>query len=176
MLDAATHSRIIADISNVCRTANIPQNMLWQSATQYCSTVELDWLRHFNVNKKQGRNLLLTGNHMVVPEVKMMSMAAALIRNFKDARLVTVNTIVDAHDDKVEIPDPSIMFIPNLYVRQGGKSLPSWKAQIIYDVLLDRLASSKPVVAYVEDLEAMGKEYGNSFVQHFKAHYTISNS
>ena len=51
----------------------------------------------------------------------------------------------------------------NLFLVSTGKGVPSWRIQLIYDVLLQRSVQNKPSVVYVEDLAALQKAYGAPF-------------
>jgi hypothetical protein len=104
----------------------------------------------------------------------MMAMAAALLRNYIDARVITVQTLLEASEHHHEIPDPTVLLIPNLFVRQGGKGIPSWKMSLIYDLLLSRFTAGRVTVAYVEDMNLMAADYGALMAQHLKAGYLIS--
>lgn len=177
VLDPKTHARILADKENLARVANIPVSMLFESAKKYCDPAEIDWLTRFPVNRRMNRGLVLTGNHTPPPEIKMMAMTAALVRNYVDARVITAQALLQSIEDgKGEVPDPTVMFVPNLFVRHGGKGLPAWKVQILYDLLLSRFTAGKVSVLYVESMDAMGAEYGHTFTGHFEANYVFSNS
>lgn len=174
MLTAEHHDRLIKNLDAICHTANVPKSFLNKSAKEFCIGGELDWLTHFPINQREGRGLVLLGKHTPPPDIKMMAMAAALLRNYIDARVVTVQTLLEAYESHNEVPDPTVLLIPNLYVRQGGKGLPSWKMQMIYDLLLSRFTAGKVTVVYVEDMKALAAEYGSLIVQHLEASYTIS--
>lgn len=175
MLSPIYHARLLADADHVCQTAQIPKGMLQRSAKEYVTGPELEWIQNFPVHQRASRGLILVGHHTPPPDIKMMALTAALLRNYVDARIVTVNTLISAHNDKdAEIPDPTVMMIPNLFIRQGGKGLPSWQIQIVYDTLLARFTAGKPTVAYVENMDALGKEYGSLMIQHLTTNYVVS--
>lgn len=171
VLDNVRHARLLADLANICETANIPKSMIHQSAKEHCGPVEIDWLVNFNQYKEKGIGLLMTG---LVPmlDTRMMAITAALLRNFIDARMLPLNSVLD-DKEKGELDQPTVLVIPNLFLRSFGKSLPAWKVQILYDVLLGRLVANKPTVVYVEDMSALEKEYGQVFVQHLHGHYKL---
>lgn len=174
MLSQQYHSRILADIDNICRRANVPKKMLDQSAKEYCSGTELQWLTRFPFYQRKNQGLVLLGKHTPGPDIKMMAMASALLRNYVDARLLTVQGLLQDYENGGVAPDPTVLFVPNLFVRQGGKGLPSWKMQLVYDLLLSRFTSGRISVLYVEDLGAMAAEYGQLFAQHLEANYQMA--
>jgi hypothetical protein len=171
LLDPVVHARLLADIEGVCAMANIPRHMLHSSASEYCGPSELEWLTNYPVNKASGKGLLMTGKFTnPSPETRMMAMAGAFLRNFVDARLIPLNSLLEMVEDKVDC-DATVLLVPNLYLRQGGKTLPSWKMQQMYDHLLGRLTAGKLTVLYVEDMQAMAAEYGPAFLGHLTDHY-----
>jgi hypothetical protein len=174
MLSQEHHGRIIADIDNIARRANIPKSFLNRSAKEFCKGTELEWLKKFPANQRAGNGLVLLGTHEPAPDVKMMAMAAALIRNYVDAKVLTIQTLLDAQQRDLEVPDPTVMFVPNLFVRQGGQGLPAWKMQIVYDVLLSRFTNGRLSAVYVEDMAALGSTYGHLLVQHLESNYLVS--
>jgi hypothetical protein len=103
----------------------------------------------------------------------MMAIAAALLRNFIDARVVPLNTLLSSVDSGKPI-DPTVLLIPNLFVRGGGKTVPAWKMQQAYDLLLQRSVSGKLSVVYVESMDGLKEGFGMVFGQHLEGHYEVS--
>lgn len=175
VLDPVAHARIIADVDAVVKRAGIPKAALSQSATDVCCGPELEWLRDYRKNAAAVRGLVLHGQPAAGgpgPERKMIAICAALVRNYVDAQVRSLNAIVDGMEAG-ERPDCTVLLIPNLFVKQGAKTLPSWQMQKVYDLLLDRLTSSQITCCYVESLDALGAEYGMNFSQHLRDSYEV---
>lgn len=173
VLDPDIHARLISDIDGVCLTANIPQYMLHQSAKKSCSPEELEWLIHFQNYRRTGHGLVITGNPKIGPDHRLMALTAALVRNFIDARVIPLNQILDGVE-KGTVPEPTVLMIPNLYVNMvGGKTLPAWRAGLLYDLLLSRGIAGKPTVAYVESMDAMELSYGPQIARYVEQHCKI---
>ena len=155
------HSRIIADLGNVCTTAGVQPRFMYQSMKEHCSGLEVEWVLHFKQHLATGLpGLVLNGvDH---PDTRCQAIAAALVRNYIDARVIPLNTVLEMHENG-EMVSPTVLLIPNLYVHSVGKNLPSWKVQVLYDLLLARSVQSKPTVVYVEDLKATAATYGKPF-------------
>lgn len=171
LLDAKEHSRIIADFERVCTIAGIQGHFLYESMTTYCGPIEVDWVKKFWKHKSAGvPGLLLRG--VSRPDTRCQSMAAALVRNFVDARVIPLNTLLEAASNGSIPPSPTVLLIPNLFMSAMGKSVPAWRVQVMYDLLLDRSIKSKPTVAYVEDLDGVVKMYGEPF-RDFLSRFTI---
>jgi hypothetical protein len=175
ILNAEHHKRLIADMEHVCQTANVPASFVHRSMKGIVTQPEIDWVVNFNANRNNGvAGLLLIGS--VHAETRMMAMCGALLRNFIDARIMPLNTLL-ALQEKDVLPEPTVLFIPNLFLRSTGKSMgiPPWKIQVIYDVLLQRFTSGKPTVLFVEEMEGMAQAYGQVFADHLSSHYKLVN-
>jgi hypothetical protein len=168
ILDPEHHKRLLLDLPGICQVANVLPMYVHHSMKDYCTPAEIDWVVNFRDYQAQGTGLVLTGT--ASPEERMMAIAGAFLRNFVDARVMSLTTVLDLKDMKA-LPDPTVMLIPNLFLRSVGKALPAWKVQIVYDILLHRLTSNKPTVVYVEDMVALAAEYGRVFADHLTKHY-----
>lgn len=156
MLDAKEHSRIIADFERVCTVAGIQGRFLSESMTKYCGDDEVNWVRKYWQHKAEGMpGLVLEG--ITRPDTRCQVIAAALIRNYLDARVVPLNTLME------EAVSPSVLLIPNLYVVAMNKNAPPWRIQVMYDMLLERSTKGKPSVVYVEDMKSLAAVYGVPF-------------
>jgi len=173
MLTAERHSRIIADRTSYARAAGIPEWMLEESATKYCDGKTLDWLRRYPVHRRSGRGLCMVGKFTPPPDTQMQAMAAALVRNCFDGRVMTAHMVLDYHERTHDVPDPTVLLVPNLFVRQAKAGLPSWKMAVLYDVLLSRFTMGRATVVYVEDMQGLASEYGALMAQHLEANYVI---
>lgn len=131
----------------------------------------MDWIRHFKRNLKSGlAGYMLVGQEN--PENRLMGAVGALLRNYQDARVMTLSAILEAQEAGT-MPSPTALMIPNLYTGLGAKALPAWKVQILYDILLARLAAGKATFGYIDSMEGMTLAYGKFFANHLNTHYTI---
>jgi hypothetical protein len=96
------------------------------------------------------------------PDTRCQAIAASLIRNYVDARVIPLNTLVEAITQG-SVPSPTVLLIPNLYMKATVKNLPAWRVQAVYDLLLLRAARNKPTVVYVESLKGVVETYGQPF-------------
>jgi len=162
MLDALEHARIIADFENVCSIAGIQGHFLYESMTKNCGPDEIDWVKKFWTYLKDGTpGLVLNG--VARPDTRCQAIAAALIRNYVDARVCPLNSLIDSTLHGGVPPNPSVLIIPNLCMTAMSKNMPPWRVQSVYDLLLERSIKSKPTVVYVEDLTAIISVYGAPF-------------
>lgn len=171
LLDAKEHSRIIADFDRVCTTAGIQGHFLYESMTKHCGPTEVNWVKKFWKHKAEGcSGLALVG--VTRPDTRCQSIAAALVRNYVDARVIPVNTLIE-HAVNGGAPSPTVLIIPNLFMVATGKNLgPAWRAQALYDLLLERSIKNKPTVVYVENLTSLAATYGQPF-KDFLSRFTL---
>ena len=163
ILDPIRHHRLIQGLDKVCEVANVPPQYVHQSMIGVCGPQEVEWVRRLHELKREGvAGLVLDG--VSNSQGRCFAIAGALLRNFKDARVISLNTLLSA-SEKDEMPDPTILLIPNLYLKSYGKTMTAWRLQAIYDLLLARMASSKSTVVFVEDFAAMTAEYGPLFAE-----------
>jgi hypothetical protein len=167
ILDEVRHARILQDIAGVCSTAGIQAKYLHESMSVYCSQKEIEWVRKYPVNKTAYAGLLLVGGSGA--DSRCQAIVAALLRNFVDARLIPLNTLLESREICLA---PTVLAIPNLYVSAAG-NLPGWKAQLIYDLLLQRGALSKPTIAFVESMATLKSSFGAPMVDFLNSFYRI---
>lgn len=172
VLDSVVHARLIDNIDSIAQTAKVPVHMLHKSAKAFLRPQEVDWLAKYRAHKASGKaGLCLMGEGQNV-EVKMMAMAAALIRNFIDARVVTMGSM---HNDSGEFapPNPTVLLIPTFCVATEGKPLAAWQSVNIYSMLVDRMAGGKMTVLYVASWDMLRKQYGPTVADFVKNNYSV---
>lgn len=167
ILDPARHARLLADIDHICSVARVPRLYVETSMKQHCDAAEIEYVVNFRLYRTSMAGLVIA--EQVNPDTRCMAICGALVRNFIDARVYSVTDVLEAVQGQ-DVPEPTVMIIPNLYV----PSLPKWKSSLLYDVLLRRLAGSLPTVVAVESMMALRKDYGETFFQHLTGHYKFS--
>lgn len=166
VIDETRHARLLEDIDHVCLVAGIPTALVKQSAVGVCSPIELEWMKNFRLHQAHARSLLLTGNHTPSAETKMMLMTAAFLRNFIDARVMSVNNVLDTIADGGKI-EATVLLIPNFHVDVvAGRQFPAHRVQLLYDLLLARVAQARMNVLYVSNVQSMVTQYGQPFLDH----------
>lgn len=164
--------QIVADMPHICSTANVPEKYIRQSMRYECDDTQVAWVKNF-INTRHSPHrlghggLLLTGKDQK-PEVKCMAITGTLVRNFIDARIMSLNSVIEA---PTLAQAPTVLVIPNLFISMFGKQLTAWQVQTLYDVLLNRLTSNRPCVIYVEDMDDLEKQYGQIFADHLRENF-----
>jgi len=154
------HKRLLAELPRLCIQAGIHPSYVEEHLDKYCTKSECDWVRSFLTNQKAYlRGLVLEGSK---PDTRCQAIAACLLRNYVDARVISLNNILERYEEH-DVPQPTLLLIPNLYVTVTGKGLPGWRIQAIYDILMQRISMGKPSVLYVEDMTSLKQAYGMPF-------------
>ena len=173
VLDPVRHSVLIRNIDEVCRTAHIPQWVLPHSMSPDCGAGEVEHVRKFRrVAKEDGlAGLVYVGKACASAHTRMLLIAGALIRNYVDARVLTVHEylILDAVPEAVLVPD----------FFDGATSLPEWRRQELSSRLLDRYSRGLQTFLCCRGRQGLGalkSYYSEMLHDHVKTHYReISN-
>jgi hypothetical protein len=172
VIDKIVHRQIIAEMARVCEIANVPEQYVRRSMRGVCRDKEIEWVRSFPITREEGlAGLVIEG--VAHTQTRCMAITGTLVRNFIDARIMSVNAVVDDHDAAVV---PSALVIPNLYIKTKDtkSALSPWQVQKVYDVLITRFSANKPTVICVENMQGLRTDYGNAFAEHLQEHFEFS--
>lgn len=163
MLDPVRHERLLMDLDGVCNRAGIAHRFIHESASKTCGEAETSWLKEYRAHPNPG--LKLVGPSGVD---RCMAMAAALLRNYIDARVRTVEEIVD------NPPDCSVLLCPNFYTATSIKGMPAWRIQKLYDIMVARYKNDQPTIVWVESEQGLSA-YGSAMVD-LLSNFKVSKS
>jgi hypothetical protein len=171
VLDKNVHSRLIQELDQIAAIARIPASMIRTSSKPYLTKAQQEWVKTFRALRAEGKASAYMVEKQDSPTDRvMMAMAAVLIRNFVDARVYSLASVIEAEDDSVT--SPSVIFIPNFFnTFHGGKPLAAWQVQKLYSTLLSRFVKDKVTVVYVEDMDKMQAAYGSAVREHVEGNY-----
>lgn len=175
ILNEEFHARLIEDIERYADVANVPVSMIHEPLAQYCSSEEVAWIKGIMLHRENRvAGLCLTGIDSKRPvETRMWAMAAALLRNYVDARILTMTTLLDEHKDG-EVESPTVLLIPNLYVEYaGGKPNTNWQVNILQDILMRRMVEKKITIIYVQSIEGLKKNFGEGIGVFIETHWHV---
>jgi hypothetical protein len=85
-------------------------------------------------------------------------MAAALVRAFVDARVMTAGAVVDSARDGGVVA--TVLLIPNLYSPEEVGKFDQVKVGVLGDVLTSRAAEGLQTVVWVHSMEGVLKSFG----------------
>lgn len=158
VLQPEIHARLISDLTGIASVAGIQPHFLAESMKKYCGNTEIEWVRNFKFYLTKGMpGLVLEG--VVSPEIRCQAICAALLRNYIDARVVSLGALLE------EGPVPTVLLVPNFHVSMVDKGLPAWKMQIAYDLILQRVARGKPSVLFIQNKELLVKNFGDGLAE-----------
>lgn len=165
VLDPVRHLRLIADLDHIAAVAGINPHYVRTSMVPYCDSTEVDYVVNFRLYRENHSGLLICGKDDT--EERCFAICGALVRNFIDARVMTLTTLLDAAEAHAT-PDPTVLIVPNFYMCTYGKTLPAWKVATIYDILLSRAAENRPTILGMDNYQTMKQSYGQSITNHLK--------
>jgi hypothetical protein len=168
VLKAGVHDRLLQDIDHIASMSRVPASMIRTSSKEVLNSAAINYLTAFRGLRAEGTaDAYLTGKLKTSPEKVMMGMAAALIRNFIDARVFPLQNIFD-EDNAV---NPTVLLIPNFQNTFVGKPLASHQLQRLYSILLDRMVQDKVTLIYAENMAQMEKQYGQAIADFIVENY-----
>lgn len=168
LLKPEVHDRLVRDIENVAKGAGIPMSLIWTPLATNCGPEEVEYVRKLRHHASEGvAGFAYIGRKPAGPiATRMMAMAGAFLRNFVNARVMTVQEVLAlSKDDK--LPNPSVLLVPNFFIgKEQGGSIPAWQVSLLLGVLYNRQAEGLQTVLYIEDMDAMATQYGDVFKSH----------
>src|ERR1035441_620048 len=93
IIDTVYHARLLQGKEAVLSTAGVQSKYLFSSMKTECGEDEVDWVTNFRKYEAEGTlGLVLEG--VVHPDRRCQAIAAALLRNHYDARVIPLNTLL----------------------------------------------------------------------------------
>lgn len=165
ILDAEVHKNLIQGITSVTTRSNVPEHYIINSMKGNTTEKDMAWVMGFPRVSQSGKSGYLVQGESI--ETRCLYIGGALIRNYIDAVVMPLSAMLDG--DPI---DPTVLIIPNFYSDLGEtKAPPSWKIQIMYDFLIQRITSGKQTVLGVSNVKSMTASYGNLLSSHIQATY-----
>lgn len=169
VIDEQYHAQLLASIDEVTAHAGFPKSFIYKSSKEFCTPQEVEWIVKYRAHRaRNSGGLCVYGGGDRITS-RFSAMAAALVRNYIHARVVSLSTFLDPD----EALDGTVLFIPNFYITAEGKPLTSWQIQVVYDHLTKRFLEGKMTVVYVENLETMQKHYGPLVADFIGSEFTL---
>ena len=179
-LKKGTHDSLISSIQFISAQTHIPEAYIRHvGAKEFCTEDEMLFIRNIKKHIREvnggmlihGKQEFCDGKKVPVTK-KMLAIGATLVRNFIDARIYPVATLMSLIEDRyAEVPDCTVLIIPDLCTE--GFQIPNKQIHKLYGLLLERFVANKMIIGYVDNLDAVADNYGNTFAEHIKEHYTL---
>lgn len=172
LIDEVQHIQLLSDIAGYTRTAGIPEHFVWTSATDYCGEREIEYIGTIkqSLNDRDGQNIGM----VYVGDVdgaaineRMMSIAGVCLRNYINAKVMTVQAVIDALKQQTMPSNVSVLLIPNFFSsRKDGGRIAEWEVANLLGLLYQRQQDGKHTILHVSNMKELAKEYGSSFQKH----------
>lgn len=167
LIDEYYHDQLLADISAVVRQAGIPERYVWTSLTEYCGEDEIEYVSHLK-HSDSHIGMVYIGKVGGKPvNERMMAIAGACLRNYINAKVMTVYDVMDAMKDG-EMPSPTVLLIPDFY---DGTVHAEWRLSGLMGMLYKREQQDKKTILYVSDKKGLGSAYGEQFAKHLSGKF-----
>lgn len=175
LLDKVYHERLLSDLTQVVETAGVPAAAVWSRLSEYCTPEEVEWVRSLRSPADSG--LVFTGDGFkVLVSDKMTTITGVCLRNYTDARVITVQDAVRRLKDD-SMPTPTVLLIPNFcQEKANGGDMPSWEVTNLMGMLINRMNSGQKTILYVSSMATLQKQYGEAFRSLIEAKYSIATS
>lgn len=171
-LMSSLHYRLVLDIERIAQKAGILPKFICTSMTKWCGDEEREWVRTLKANTSEGIAGLAYLGDVSDLESRMMAIAGACIRNYINARLMTLQDVVAMISDG-DYPDCQVLLIPNFSLKKDeGGSVPAWQVAPLLGLIMNRYSKGKQTVVYIQHLPSMRAMYGKIMLDHITEHYT----
>ncbi len=171
VLDREYHARLLAGLPRWAGTAGIPVEFVWTKMSQYCTQEEIDWVKNMRTGKDQG--LIYVGKSTIPVEDRMMAIAGACLRNYVDARLMSVQQVLAKLKDD-DMPECTVVLVPNFCMAKADTvSAAPWESAALLGWLYSRMSRGNKTILYVGDMKRLEAMYGESMAKHLTSHYTF---
>lgn len=170
LLDKDYHERLLADIRSVLQQTGIPESYVWTSMRKHCGDIEFKYVTNIKLHSTQKEpvyGMVYLGKvHEAPVNDRMMSIAGACIRSYINAKVMTLQEVLDALK-ATTMPSPTVLMIPNFFLSSsGGGRIAAWEVSSLIGLLYKRQQEEKQTVLYVGDWDGMKAEYGQVFADH----------
>ena len=173
VLKPEIHSRLVANLSAYVQRANIQVPYVLDKMSKFgCNADEIAYVRTISRAADEGRfGLVYHGKETQPVMPRMMAVAGACLRNFRDAKVMTVQALL-ADLKTGEIPEARVLLVPNFFIeRVEGGRLAEWLIADLLGMLYGRLSRGQQTFLYISNFDALRKTYGIPLAAHIQAHF-----
>ncbi len=161
---AGVHAELLKDIAVYARLAGIRQEWIWEPLEGRVGPKERKWVAHFRGHRDRGSSGILWLG--APPSQQMPAVVGALTRNFIDARLRTVEELLD---DTTGAATATALFIPDFCL--SDLPLTPSVRQTVTGVLLRRATEGRQTGLYGVSHSAILSVYGEAVAALVKESY-----
>jgi len=170
VLDPDHHRRLIEELDDVARVAGVPKRYIERSMSEHCSAEEAAWVRDYRLHAAKGQfGLCYLGSDHTQ---RMMAMCGAFVRNYIDARLVTLADLIELARTN-DVPSASVLLVPSFHREAKQGSVTAFQTNLLWQVLESRMITERLTVIGVQSLALLKNDYGAHFADLVSSHYEV---
>ena len=155
LIDDEKYHRLRLALPDITRQSNVAQVYIENTAVGNVDREDLTYLKNYrqNISENKGGYLKISNDC----HVKFLYMAGALIRNFIDARVCTIDQTLELDSN------PTVLFIPDFCTLSKDDRINApWRLQELSSLIISRFDGKRQTILAVRDKEALLKHYGSS--------------
>lgn len=163
-LTPSVHGRLVAEIKHISRQTNVPAKFIATPLANWLSPAEIDIVKSMPSWPNSGLlGMAYTGP--VSCHQRLLAICGCMLRNFTDARYLTVQQLIEACKNDSLLRDVSVLALPDLYVSlQNGKSgMAPWQVSDLYEILQTRVSNGLVTLGYIDNPQRLKSDYGEAF-------------
>jgi len=164
------HWRMVQNIGMYAEQAGIPEYFIYNTSEGVLLETDVAYLEEFSSQFSKGiSGAVIEGKENFLD--RMYSMVGVLIRNFIDARFITLQDLIK--EIKAGNPPKSkLICIPNFALdKSEGGNVATWEMSNVLSWMLNSHSQGRQVVVYVETLDYINQQYGGVLRTHIDNHF-----
>ena len=173
LIDRDYHAALLRSAERVAQDANIHSHLLFTSMVGHATQDEVDYVLNLHGHLHEGTyGLVVRAEHPKYPVMdRFAMMAAAFLRNYVSARVMTIQDVIAALRDEA-MPTPTVLMVPNFLVGlRHTDTIPEWQVPLLAGLLYNRQAAGLQTVVYVQHWKSLERIYGSTIYQTINNHY-----
>ena len=170
ILNYQKHWRMVSNIEMYAEQSGIPEYFIYHTSEGILLPKDVEYLEKFSSHFINGiSGAVIESNHNFMD--RMYSMVGVLIRNFIDARFITLQDLIKEIKSG-NSPKSKLICIPNFALdKSEGGNVATWEMSNVLSWMLNSHSQGRQVVIYVETLDYINQQYGGVLRTHIDNHF-----
>ena len=170
ILNYQKHWRMVSNIGMYAEQSGIPEYFIYHTSEGILLPKDVEYLEKFSSHFINGiSGAVIESNHNFMD--RMYSMVGVLIRNFIDARFITLQDLIKEIKSG-NSPKSKLICIPNFALdKSEGGNVATWEMSNVLSWMLNSHSQGRQVVIYVETLDYINQQYGGVLRTHIDNHF-----
>ena len=170
ILNYQKHWRMVSNIGMYAEQSGIPEYFIYHTSEGILLPKDVEYLEKFSSHFINGiSGAVIESNHNFMD--RMYSMVGVLIRNFIDARFITLQDLIKEIKSG-NLPKSKLICIPKFALdKSEGGNVATWEMSNVLSWMLNSHSQGRQVVIYVETLDYINQQYGGVLRTHIDNHF-----